>query len=154
MIYGCQIWGQNKSSHFDTISKLQNRAISIINFENHNANMNPLYINHGIIKLCDVIKIQNYLFIHDYLTNSLPSCFEDHYFKLNHMYFNVTTRSANLGCLFVPSKNTTRYGLNSISHKSITCWNTIANNIKTDISNVSHHKLKHILTNLFIEQYQ
>ena len=44
-------------THIDTISKLQNLAIRIINFENHNANTNPLYINQGIIKLCDVIKI-------------------------------------------------------------------------------------------------
>ena len=108
----------------------------------YNVNTNPLYINHGII--CDVIKIQNCLFVHDYLNNSMPSCFEDHYFKLNHLYLNVQTISANLGCLFFPSKNTTRYGLNSISQTSVTCWNTITKIIKTDISNVSRHQLKNI----------
>ena len=74
MVYGCQIWGQNRSSHVEKICKLQNRAMRIINFEDFHANTNPLYINNNILKLQDLIRLQNSLFAHDYLDNSLPAC--------------------------------------------------------------------------------
>ena len=58
MIYGCHILWQNKGTHIDTISKLQNQAMSIINCETYNANTNPLYINHSIVKLLDAFSSQ------------------------------------------------------------------------------------------------
>ena len=82
MVYGCQIWGQNRSSHVEKISKFQNRAMRIINFEEFQANAHSLYINNDILKLQDSVRLQNCLFAHDYLNNSLPACFEDYYFKL------------------------------------------------------------------------
>ena len=108
MVYGSQIWEQSRSSHVGKIFKLQNRALRIINVEDFHANLNPLYINNKILKLQDFIRLQNCLFVHDYLNNVLPACFDDYYFKLNYLYFNVQTRNSNLGCLFSPSKNTTK----------------------------------------------
>ena len=153
MIYGCQIWGQNRNSHVEAIFKLQNRALRIMNFKDFHANPNPLYTNNTILKLPDFIRLQNCLFVHDYLNNSLPACFEDYYFKLNYLYFNVQTRNSNLVCLFSHSKNTTRYGLNSITQKSINSWNSITKHMKTDLSSISRYKLKNLLTQYFINQY-
>ena len=48
MVYGCQIWGQGRGSHFENIFKLQNRALHIINFEDFNANPNPLYTRSNV----------------------------------------------------------------------------------------------------------
>ena len=114
-IYG--IWlsslGQNHSLHLERIFKLQNRALRIINFEEWHADSNSIYIDNKILKLQDIVRLQNCLFIHDYLNNSLPKCFNDYYFKLNSIYINLQTRNSNLGCLFSLSKNTTQYGLNS-----------------------------------------
>ena len=153
MVYGSQIWGQKSGASFDKISRLQNRALRIINFVDFRANPNPLYINDRILKLGDQIRLQNCLFVHDYLNDSLPACFDDYYFKLNYLYFNALTRNANLGCLFLPSKNTTRYGLQSITQKSITTWNHITKNMKIDLSSISRYKLKTRLTQYFLDQY-
>ena len=90
MMYGCQVWGQG-GAHFEKIIKLQNRALRIINFEDYHVNASPLYAREGILKLIDVIKLQNCLFVHDYLNNALPLCFDDYYFKLNYLYFNDQT---------------------------------------------------------------
>ena len=114
MVYGCQVWGQNHSLHLERIFKLQ-----IINSEEWHADSNPLYIDNKILKLQDFVRLQDCLFIHDYLNNSLPKCVDDYYFKLNSIYINLQTRNSNLGCLFSLSKNTTQYGLNSITQKSI-----------------------------------
>ena len=88
----------------ENIYKLQDRALRIINFEDIRANPNPLYINNNILKLPDIIRLQNCLFVHDYLNNSLPGCFDDYYLKLNYLYFNIQTRNSSLGGLFSPSK--------------------------------------------------
>ena len=61
MIYSCQIFGQNHSSHINKIGRLQNRALRIINFEDHQADANPLYKREGILKLSDYVKTQNIL---------------------------------------------------------------------------------------------
>ena len=152
MMYGCQVWGQG-GAHFGKIIKPQNRALRIINFEDYHVNASPLYAREGILKLIDVIKLQNCLFVYDYLNNALPLCFDDYYFKLNYLYFNVRTHNSDLGCLFSPSKNISRYGLNSITQRSINVWNSITKNTKTDLSNLSPHKLKELLTLHFLNLY-
>ena len=154
MIFGCQIWGQNRNVLVERIYKLQNKALRIINFKDFHDDANPLYTSTNILKLQDYIKLQNCLFVHDYLNGSLPTCFKDYYFKLNYIYFNVQTRNSNLGCLFTPNKNTTTYGLNSITQKSIRTWNAITKEIKTDLAELSRHKLKSLLTKYYIEKYQ
>ena len=153
MVYGCQIWGQGKGSHLENIHKLQDRALRIINFQDFRTNANQSYSSNKILKLQDHIKVQNCLFIYDYLNNLLPECFEDYYFKLNYLYFNVQTRNSNLGCLFSPSKNTTRYGLNSITQKSIYSWNYLTKQLKTDLSSLSRYKLKLMLIQHFLNLY-
>ena len=153
MVYGCQIWGQSYSTHVNKICKLQNRALRIINFANFDADANPLYKRDKILKLRDLIKIQNTLHVHDYLNNSLPDCFQDYYFKMNYLYFNIQTRNSKLGCIFTPSKKTTRYGLKSISQQCIYNWNNITKELKTDLLDFSHNKLKTILKQHFIQHY-
>ena len=124
-----------------------------MNFEDIVANPNPLYINNNILKLPDFIRLQNCLFVRENLNNSLPDCFDDYYFKLNYLYFNIQTRNSSLGWLFSPSRNTTRYGLNSITQKSINIWNSITKSTKIDLSSISRHKIKSLLTQYFIDQY-
>ena len=101
MLYGCQVWGQNCSSHMNKIYRLQNRAVKIINFVDNDLNSSPLYKNNGILKIQDYINFQNILHVHDYLNNSLPGCFQD-YFKLNYLDLKIQTRNSKLGCLFTP----------------------------------------------------
>ena len=120
MIYGCQIWGQ-VSQNVKNIQKLQDRAMRTIDFKNKFTNPDPIYTSNNILKLSDFVKLQNCLITHQYLNNELPDCFNNHYFQLHSLYY-TQTRNANLGCLFQPSKRTTRYGLNSISNKSIVSY--------------------------------
>ena len=56
MVYGCQVWGQTRSSQMKRIYKLQNRALRIISFEHFDTDdANPLYKGSKILKLQDVI---------------------------------------------------------------------------------------------------
>ena len=153
MISGCQIWGQTQNVHNNKISLLQNRALRIINFKDFRADANPLYKDTNVLKLQSLVSVNNCLFVHDYLTNSLPTCFDDYYFRLNSLYLNMQTRNANLGCLFQPSRKTTKYGLNSITQKSINTWNYISQNANKDLLSLSRYSLNKFLTEFFLNQY-
>ena len=135
MPYGCQRWGQSRSMHVNRISRLQNRAMSIINFEKYDANPDPLYKNNKALKF---IQLQNCLLIHDYMNNILPSCFQDY----NYISYNVQTRNSSLGCLFIPSKNTSTYGLKSITQQAIYNWNKTTKACKKKLINYTRMELK------------
>ena len=53
---------------------------------------------------------------------TLPKSFDNTFVKLDEMT-SIDTRNSTLGCIFIPSVNSTRYGLNSIIRKSIVSWN-------------------------------
>ena len=74
LTHGAQIWrGQQEKKHIKVITRLQNRALRILNFQDLRADSCPLYVNDEILKLKDLIKVKNILFIHDFLNKSLPS---------------------------------------------------------------------------------
>ena len=94
----------------------------ILYFEDFHANTEPLYKLHKVLKLKDLIALQNSLFVHDFLNNKLPKCFNK-YFHLVCEIHSIGTKSSELGCLHVPYFATTKYGLNSITRKCIDGWN-------------------------------
>ena len=119
MRYGCQIWGQGTQETRKQMDTLQNRALRIINFKGPGTETSSLYFKHKILRFEDLIKLNNCLFIHDYLHDCLPKCFDDYYFKLNKIYPIQETRNAKIGCLFVPAsavknKPPKRYGLDML----------------------------------------
>ena len=166
MVYGCQVWGQrNKlnANKLDVIAKLQDRAIRIINFKQFREDPDPLYKDNEILKIQDFIKVQNILLVHDYLKNQLPSCFQDYFSTLDQIHPNLTTKRSQIGCLFVPSCNSTTYGLKSITHQAITNWNDITkvktinkpieNTEDTDILKIHRTTLKMRLNIHFFSKY-
>ena len=65
LTYGVQVWGQIKNKHFHRLELLQNKAIRIINFATFKASVNPLYKNSNVLKLADIVNLQNFLFVRD-----------------------------------------------------------------------------------------
>ena len=70
--YGSQIWGQYNNSYVKHITKIQNKAIRIINFKSSRTSSSELYKNSNILKIRDQITIANYLFVHDSLNRKTP----------------------------------------------------------------------------------
>ena len=150
MTYGCQVWGQkSNSTHVKQVSALQDKALRIINFKPFRSSRNPIYKENKILKLEDFVKTQNCLMIHDYLHDTLPACFENYLFKKN----TIQTRSVRLGSLFVPGKNTTTFGLESISQQAIYNWNNTTKTHNKDLGRLSRYELKTLLFNSSINKY-
>ena len=154
MTYGSQVWGQTITTHTEKVFKLQNRAIRIISFADFRDAVDPLYARNSILKLDDQIKLQNCLFVFDFLHQRLPECFDNYFQKLDDIYTGETTTiNSELGCLFKPYKYTERYGLQSIVRKCINCWNFFTREFDTDLSKLSRPILKSKMTSYFLDKY-
>ena len=81
MTYGCQIWGQSISNaHINKIQTLQNNALRLVTFAaNSRDHITPLYAEHNILKIKDLISLKNILIIHDYFKEKLPVTFNGFY---------------------------------------------------------------------------
>ena len=113
--YACQIWGLS-DKYIDRIFKIQKNALRIITKSGFNAHTNPLFKELKILKLEDHTTLLNCLFVHDYFDKRLPKSFDNTFVKLDEMT-SINTRNSTLQCIFIPSVNSTRYGLNSINCK-------------------------------------
>ena len=150
MMYGAQVWGQSITVHTEKVFKLQNRAMRIITFSDYRAAADPLYKTNKILKLENYLKLLNCLFVHDFLHENLPECFNDYFQKLDEIYTEDTnTINSELGCLFTPFKSTQRYGICSITRKCIDSWNLFTKALNTDLSKLSRFTLKNKINEYF-----
>ena len=57
--YAAQVWGQGSNNAVDMIYRTQNKALQIISFKDSD----PLYANHKILKLKNIITLNNCLYL-------------------------------------------------------------------------------------------
>ena len=69
MTYGCQMWGQSETK-IKRLSQLQDRAIRIINHQDNNYDVNPLYNISKILRLPELITFINTMFVYDSRKNN------------------------------------------------------------------------------------
>ena len=152
MTYGCQVWSQEDNPLTKRIQNLQNKAIKLIFFKTHDCDTSSIYKNNKVLKFSDQIQLTNILFIYDYLNKNLPDAFVNA-FSLAHNRHNHQTRNTTKLILNLPQVNTTKYGLNSITYKSIKNWNEILSK-NPSLQNIqSKYKLKNIIKILLLDGY-
>ena len=71
--YGSLLWGINFYSPIYDVVKLQNKAIRVINDVLIMDNITLLYVNLGILKFPDVVKLHSCLFFFDIFNDFGPS---------------------------------------------------------------------------------
>ena len=138
----------------------------IINFAQFKSPTNPIYFEHEILKLCDMVRLNNLLLVHDFLTNVLPVCFEAYFVKLKLKYISFKTRNSVLTGLYVPSVNKTSTGIHSITFRSIQVWNNTCKTLakmlskklskdkylELDLSKLPRFDFKKIITGMFLSE--
>ena len=153
LTYNLQIWGQTKNNQFRRIESLQNKAIRLINFATYRASVNPLYKASKILKLSDVVKLQNFLLVLDDVKGKLPTALSNTFHLVKNAH-NLNTRGATHYKMVVPAARTLRFGIRRIKFQSVQVWNYFMchfHNIK--IQENSKNVCKNILTNHFLELY-
>ena len=167
LMYGAQVWSSRLLSVNERIFRLQKSAMRIMTFSDFQAHSEPLFKELSILKFQHSIDIANCLFVYDYLHNNLPTAFVKTFTRLDDLDA-CTTRQASIGQLFIPSFNTTTFGLKCINKRCIKSWNEISYEInKThklkyintllcsdiDLSTLSRNQLKNTITKHILAQY-
>ena len=111
------------------VKRTQNKALRIISFKDRIGPSDPLYTNHKILKLQNIITLNNCLFIYDQLCDNVPNAFSN-YFKLLKDQHRHNTRGSNQFTWNVPRVNTETYGSNSVKIKAIKDWDKTTKKIQ------------------------
>ena len=97
-------------------------------FSEFRAHSEPLFKKLEILKFQDSIDVNNCSFVYDFLNNNLPGSFINTFTRTNELY-EYTTRQATMGKLYIPSYNTTTFGLKCIYKRCINSWNKLSTEI-------------------------
>ena len=123
--YGCQVWGQSTTAISQT-SILQNKAVRLMSFSPKDAPSNPLYKNLNILKLEDLIKTNNIMFVHKTLNKMSPSHFGN-FFEPHIPNHDHDTRNNPSSEHSIPpgSVSLDKIPKDSIKYKCANDWNDI-----------------------------
>ena len=72
LIYCCNIWGLTSEENLKKIEILQKRCIRIMTFSDSRSNTNPFFIKLKVLKVREIIKLQQLKRLYEILDNSLP----------------------------------------------------------------------------------
>ena len=122
--YGSQIWGQMKNYHISRLIKLQNKAIRIINFAPFRSSVTHFYKDNRLLKLNDIIKVQNFLYVLECLQDAVPIVLS-RTFTLAKTKHSHNTRGASCHQVVIPKVRTLVFGIKSITYQSAQFWNYI-----------------------------
>ena len=151
LFYGSQIWGQQ-----NVITKklqiLQNKAMRIIHFQPPRSSATPIFKFANILKLNDLVNLQNVLLAHDSLNDKLPVSLRGKMDFVTHPY---GTRNLEYLQLRRPRTKTVLYGSKSINSKSIDIWNFINKNcnLVDDLHKKSRAVCKSLVYEFFLSNY-
>ena len=153
MNYGCLTWAQNPNSHVFRIGKIQNKAIKIINFAQHDDDVELLYPKNRIIKFIDQVKMENLLYAHASIKGNIPGPLRNQ-FLIRGEHCDPSTRGSTLTMLILPKVRTQGYGIYSIKYKATAYWNLIMNNIPdNNFINLTKNTVKEKLLTYFFNVY-
>ncbi len=66
LTYGIVVWGNTYESSLKPLVLLQKRVVRVITFLSYDEHTSPLFKNLGLLKLLDIIRMSNLLFMHDF----------------------------------------------------------------------------------------
>ena len=133
---------------------MQRKALRIISFSQFDAHSGPIFKKLKLLKLKDHITLENCLLVYDFLKNKLPNSFDNFFVTTNQIYSSQKyLRSVEKGLLFIPFANTTKYGLNSLQRKCISCWNHFTTQFNCNLQNISRLQLKNKITQYFLNSH-
>ena len=89
--YGILVWG----SCLQRLIKMQKKSVRIIKKAKYNAHTEPIFKSLQILKVTDILKINEYKFVYKFNNQQLPNNFSDNMFIANSEIHNYNTRHAS-----------------------------------------------------------
>ena len=72
------LWGQNANQLSQTLV-LQKKAMRLISFANFQAHIDPLFKVLKMLKIMDIVKMNNIIFVHNLMNNKAPKHVNDYF---------------------------------------------------------------------------
>ena len=134
------------------MQKLQNRALRKIYFKKFHHPIKHIYKDRKILKLTDILKVQNCLFMYQVeQNNALATFLPALHSRDKH---NYQTRSATQNLLDVPLARTNKYGKESVNYQCIRDWNNFKKKFPQIPENELYNmKIKRIPKQAIFDQY-
>ena len=165
--YGCQIWGQTLNDNSKLVSA-QKKALRIINFSGAQDHSTPIFKELNVLKIQDVIKLNNIILTHKVLNSNIPSNLLN-FLSLSNNSHSYETTFSSIGSVCLPTIKTNT-GRHSVRYQCAISWNAILKDLKKTNYDITHESsitkndeqwilnlkagsLKAILTKYFLSLY-
>jgi hypothetical protein len=142
LTYCIDAWGQCSVQLFQSVFRLQKRAIRILTTSTRNAPTANLFSSLNILPLKDLYVQSIAIFMFKFHHHLLPPIF-DNLFALNSQVHSINTRQSRL---LHPPRTNTRFGQKSIRSRGCFIWNQLHHSLSTDSSLFSFKK--HLVNSL------
>ena len=103
---------------------LQRKCVRILKFAPFNAHTNQIFIDLKILKVRDVIKLNQLKLTYDFLNNNLPADLMS-LFQRSSDVRSVQTNSVVRDLLYLPPIQSSTYGNQSIRYRCAQLWNAM-----------------------------
>ena len=121
---GSNVWGFTSEKNINDIQVLQNKCLRIMCFAPFNSNTDKLYIDLGLLKVRDVIKMNQLKVIYDFYDKKLPNDLMSLFVLSSNVHTtNQVLNSALNNLIHIPGFHTVTYGKNSIKYHCAKLWN-------------------------------
>ena len=129
LIYGCNVWGFTSEENIKAIQVLQNKCIRIMSFAPYNSNVDQSFLDFKMLKVRDVIKLQQLKVVYDFQDKTLPDDLMDLFRLSSNVHStNQTLNSALNNLIHIPKIKTVSYGNHSIRYHCAKIWNQMFRN--------------------------
>ena len=153
LLYACEIWGQNQNSlQFTKVTKLQNKALKVINFQSSDSPTGPLYQRNKVLKIADFISYKNALFVRNTLKKEDPQVFHEMFIMLNQNH-TYNTRAATYHFLDIPQVKNTHFGQYSVKFQAFETWNNLQRTQSLDLLTSEPSEFKKGLFEAYLTKY-
>ena len=123
LTYALTTWGNTYVTTLKSLITLQKKGIRLISFAEFRAHTSPLFSHLEILKLSDLIFLNNALLMYDFHENNLPPVFHDFFTPVSNVH-KYNTRLASKDSYYI-SKVRTNYGKFSFRYVGAKVWNSI-----------------------------
>ena len=121
---GCNVWSFTSDKNIGDIQVLQNKCVRIMTFAPFNSNTDQSFIDLGLLKVRDVIKLNQLKVVYDFYDKKLPDDLMSLFILSSNVHStNQVLNSALNNLLHTPSFRTVTYGRNSIKYHCAKLWN-------------------------------
>jgi len=117
------VWGLTSEENIQKIEVIQKKCVRIMTFAPFTAHTNQIFIDLKILKVREVIKLNQLRLCYDFLNNNLPTDLMT-LFKLSSDIRSVNQTNSVVNNLFyIPKIQSSTYGNKSIRYKCAKLWN-------------------------------